>query len=480
MLRVFRLSQVLAVLALFLFVLGLPPRVCWAQAGTLDPSFGTGGKVVTPFGPLDEWAWSMAIQADGKIVVAGRSNAGGTHDFALARYNADGSLDTSFDNDGKVTTDIKVGLNDRALSMAIQADGKIVAAGLSLVDSTNVANVAFALVRYNTNGSLDTSFDPVDADGKVITDFGSLNDTANSVAIQADGKIVAAGLTFLSGTNVAFALVRYNTNGSLDTSFDADGKVITDFGSLNDTAYSVAIQGDGKIVAAGRGRVGGTTDYALARYNADGSLDTSFDGDGKVTIDFAGKLDEALSVAIQADGRIVVAGYAYFEGTGNDIALVRYNADGRLDDTFGTGGVVTTDFYGLEDFAAGMAIQGNGRIVVAGAAKAATVSGDYLDLALARYIGVPPQEEIAFIIDDIQDLVVSGSLNKGQGNGLVVKLQAAIRQLERGNEGAAVNQLGAFANQVNAFMRAGILTPEEGHPLISAALATIDTINAGL
>jgi uncharacterized delta-60 repeat protein len=138
------------------------------------------------------------------------------------------------------------------------------------------------------------------------------------VAIQGDGKIVAAGF---AGSDFDFALARYNTDGSLDTTFGGDGKVTTDFAGSGsrDEAHAVAIQGDGKIVAAGLAVVSGIFDFALARYNTDGSLDTIFSGDGKVTTDFAGDFDVANGVVIQANGRIVAAGFA-----GDDFGLARY------------------------------------------------------------------------------------------------------------------------------------------------------------
>jgi uncharacterized delta-60 repeat protein len=190
-------------------------------AGELDPTFDGDGKVVTDFG-ADDVASGVAIQGDGKIVVGGkREPASGNSNFALARYNPDGSLDPTFDGDGKVLTDF--GAGDIGEDVAIQADGKIVAAGLSGA-GTNPFN--FALARYNTNGSLDLSFG---GDGRVLTDFGS-NEEAFGVAIQADGKIVAAGLTG-AGTNPEnFALARYKPGGSLDATFDGDGRVVTAFG----------------------------------------------------------------------------------------------------------------------------------------------------------------------------------------------------------------------------------------------------------
>src|SRR5919106_1268573 len=225
-----------------------------------------------------------------------------------------GDLDPTFDGDGKVTTDFP-GFSDQAHGMAIQADGKIVAAGFSGPS----ANRNFALARYNTDGSLDTTFD---GDGKVTTDFAGSIDAALGVAIQADGKIVAGGRAVVSG-NQDFALVRYNADGSLDTTFDGDGKVTTDFAGASDQASGVAIQANGKIVAAGRAFVSGTSDFGLARYNADGSLDPTFSGDGKVTTDFAGDTDEARGMAIQANGRIVAAGVATVSGN-QDFALARY------------------------------------------------------------------------------------------------------------------------------------------------------------
>ena len=218
------------------------------SAGALDLPFGADGMVTTPIGPGGDFASSMAIQADGKIVAAGYSWNGSDYDFALVRYNADGSLDTNFDGDGKLATDFGSS-NDAAISVAIQADGKIVAGGYS----QNAITSDFALARYNADGSLDTSFD---SDGMLTTNFGSSNDAAISVAIQADGKIVAAGHSYIGG-NGYFALTRYNPDGSLDTSFDGDGMLTTDFGSSDDVAYSVAIQADGKIVVAGSSNIGG-------------------------------------------------------------------------------------------------------------------------------------------------------------------------------------------------------------------------------
>ncbi|HSH62236.1 MAG TPA: hypothetical protein VK988_21830 [Acidimicrobiales bacterium] len=351
--------------------------------GTLDASFDGDGKVTADFGGSSDSATSVAIQPDGKIVASGYVIYGDAFvDFALARFNADGSLDATFDGDGKFTTEVECGpglqcSQDDIASVMLQADGKIVAAGSSDSD--------VALARYNTNGSLDASFD---GDGKVTTDFSGGDDSAEAAAIQADGRIVVVG-TAGSGTNYFsgdLALARYNTNGSLDASFDGDGKVTTDFSgvgdaSVVDVANAVAIHADGRIVIAGEvipfASPHPPLDFVLARYNANGSLDASFDGDGKVTTDFSGRDDFAEAVAVQPDGNIVAAG-----GAGPDFALARYRPNGSPDDSFDGDGQVTTDFSGGGDVISAVAIQADAKIVAAGAAGS--------DFALARYQAKAP------------------------------------------------------------------------------------------
>ncbi|MFD5426499.1 calcium-binding protein [Streptomyces sp. NPDC127084] len=344
--------------------------------GSLDATFGTGGLVTTDFGGTDA-AIGVAVQPDGKIVTVGYSDAGGTlNDFALARYNTDGSLDATFGTGGLVTTDFGPGRSDVANAVALQTDGKIVAVGGSALVAAN----DFALARYNTDGSLDATFG---TGGRVLTDFGGDGDIASAVALQTDGKIVTAGLSNASGT-FDFALARYDTDGSLDATFGTGGLVTTDFGATNNWAFGVALQTDGKIVAAGYSNASGTFDFALARYDTDGSLDATFGTGGLVTTDFGG-FDIGFAVALQTDGKIVAAGYSDVSGT-IDFALARYNTDGSLDATFGTGGLVTTGFGGSFDAASAVALQADGKIVAAGSSDASGTS----EFALARYLdGVP-------------------------------------------------------------------------------------------
>ena len=328
--------------------------------GSLDVSFDSDGKVVTDVG-FNDSGNAVALQNDGKIVVAGTTGTP-TTDFAIVRYSTDGSLDPSFGTGGIVTTSI--GRNDDAKSVVIQSDGKIVVAGTSDSD--------FVVVRYTSSGVLDSGFG---TGGKVTTDIGSsTNDSANSVAIQSDGAIVVAGT---SSSN--FAVVRYASTGALDNTFDTDGKLTTDIGSsTNDSANSVAIQSDGAIVVAGTD----LNDFALVRYTSTGALDNTFDTDGKLTTDIGSSTnDSANSVAIQSDGAIVVAGTS-----ANDFAIVRYTSAGALDTGFGTGGKVTTDIgTSTFDSAQSLVIQADSKIVVAGRSSA----GAAPSFAVTRYEVAP-------------------------------------------------------------------------------------------
>ena len=264
------------------------------------PVFGSSfqGIVTTTIGSYYDKGLSVTVQTDGKILVAGFSSNGRNYDFALVRYHADGSLDSSFSGDGKLTTDF--GSSDYGYSVTVQTDGKILVAGLSWTGSYN----DFALVRYNTDGSLDSSFS---GDGKLTTDFGTREDYGQSVTIQTDGKILVAGSS-KQGSNYDFALVRYNTDGSLDSSFSGDGKLTTDLGGT-DVGYSVTVQADGLIAVAGSGN----PNFALVRYNPDGSLATAaglpryVENGAAVFVDYALTLADAELADNYAGARVSVA-----------------------------------------------------------------------------------------------------------------------------------------------------------------------------
>jgi uncharacterized delta-60 repeat protein len=274
--------------------------------------------VLTNFGGSDAGT-ALAIDSNDRIVVAGYSNAGGTYDFAVVRYNVDGTLDTSFNATGRVLTDFGVGSGDFATAAVIQSDGKIVVGGLSDASGTPYD---FSLVRYNPDGTLDLTFNTT---GKVLTDFSGSGsyDTLKALAVQSDGRIVAAGYSIASGHS-NFAVARYTTTGILDGTFNATGKVLTAFDSGNAMANAVAIQLDGKIVAAGQSDNGDPedADFALARYNIDGSPDGTFNSTGTVVTDIGG-FEVVYGVGIQSDGKIVAAGFSDVGGT-SDFALARY------------------------------------------------------------------------------------------------------------------------------------------------------------
>jgi len=342
--------------------------------GSLDPSFGTGGKATTTVG-IGSAANAVVLQADGGLVAAGLSFTGGRTQFAVVRYLATGGLDASFGTGGKVGTPLG-SIDDEASALVLQPDGKLVAAGYS----DRGANTIFALVRYNANGSLDQSFGTAGT-GKVTTPIGSVDDEALALVLQPDGKLVAAGYTASAG-NTAFALVRYNPDGSLDPSFGAGGKVTTSIRSVDDEVIALVLQPDGKLVAAGYAAGASDTAFALVRYNADGSPDPSFGTGGVVTTSIGGIDDRAFALVLQPDGKLVAAGYTN-DGSNEDFAVVRYSADGNLDGSFGTGGKVVIQVSGTFGEANALALQPDGKLVTAGYAY----NGTDNDFALVRHLG---------------------------------------------------------------------------------------------
>jgi len=352
--------------------------------GSLDTSFGSGGKVTTDFASNFDTALAVTVQSDGKILAAGERSDGSHFDFALARYNADGSLDSSFGSGGKVTDSIGPG-SDAIQDIALQPDGKIVVAGFSTAAATSDD---FALARYNANGTLDTSFG---SGGHVVTVFNADYDDAFAVLLQPDGKIVAVGNAGnATGTQYFFALARYNADGSPDSSFGSGGKVTTAIGSKDDEAFAGALQPDGKIVAGGymRGSSGSQRLFALVRYNGNGSLDATFGSGGNVTASI-GTYDYVDGLALQPDGKIVAAGIVSPSGVSgdSDFGVARYNADGSLDPTFGSGGFVTISFGSTSQVGQAMALQPNGKIVVVGDVNNGSTMAPDLDFAVARVLG---------------------------------------------------------------------------------------------
>jgi uncharacterized delta-60 repeat protein len=346
--------------------------------GSVDTGFGQGGTVITDIGFEDNSKGNaVVLQSDGKIVVAGSTIWSG---FVLARYNSDGSLDNGFGNGGYVTTSFSwlVGYPSSdyrgdGRAVALQADGKIVVAGLTNGDEY------VALARYNNNGSLDTGFGN---GGRVMSNFGYSGLGGYAIKLQSDGKIIVAGACIPNNFNYdIFFLGRFNPDGSVDTSFGSGGTVATDFsGNWDIEGRAVVLQADGKIVVAGFYYPDTSIfNFALARYNSDGSLDTGFGSGGRVTTDFFGGDAKGSAAALLADGKIVVAG-----SSNGDFALALYNSNGSLDNGFGNGGKVTTDFGG-DDEGYAVALQTDGKILVAGSSYQ-----NYIFVALARYVESEP------------------------------------------------------------------------------------------
>jgi uncharacterized delta-60 repeat protein len=352
--------------------------VRYSSDGSLDSSFSSDGKVNTDVGGLggDDQIDAITLQSNGKIVVAGSTvPPGGNADFLVARYNADGTLDSGFGGGtGYVTTDVASGA-DVANGVAIDSGGNIVVAGAAHLAA---GGTDFAVARYTQGGVPDTSFD---SDGLVTTAVGSSNDQANDVVVQSNDKIVAAGATTQGANNKDDAFVRYDTDGGLDNGFGSHGISIV---SGTDKARAVTIDGSGSIVAAGSfyNFQTHTVDFGLVRLTSDGQPDGSFGSGGLGKVDTPmGKGGQAEDLAIDASGNIVAAGYAS-NGSDRDFALARYAPDGSLTTTFGNGGKVITPVGSPSDSGHGVGIDSIGRIVVGGYA----FTGQNADFAAVRYL----------------------------------------------------------------------------------------------
>jgi uncharacterized delta-60 repeat protein len=364
------------------------PVLAAAAPGDLDPSFNQDGIDVVDFPAAAGFASApdevraVVTQPDGKVIVAGYANILGDDDFALARYNPDGSLDAGFGFGGLQATHF--GGNERATALLLQPDGRIVAAGFTDRDG----DLDFALARYNPDGGLDSSFG---GDGGTCCFFFQ-NDGARALALQPDGKIIAAGVTDRDG-DLDVALMRFNPDGSLDSGFGNGGHACCFFFG-DDAARALVLQPDGRLVIAGVTNEAGHQDFAISRYLADGTLDPSFGGGGlRISID-TDRQDEANALVLQPDGKLVTAGFSS-DGVESDLALVRQNPDGSLDTGFGFGGGVLTSFGpGSFDVPLALLRQSDGKLVEAGTSLffGADVDGDGapdgdIDFAVVRHHG---------------------------------------------------------------------------------------------
>ncbi|MEO8148119.1 MAG: T9SS type A sorting domain-containing protein [Bacteroidia bacterium] len=323
-------------------------------------------------------------------------------------------------------------------------------------------------------GDLDSTFN---LNGKVITDFGGGGDGANSVLIQPDGKILVAGYSS-SGTNYTFALSRYNTNGSLDISFGGTGKVVTDFAPGYDYAGCIALQPDGKIVAAGVKYSNPSYDNALIRYNIDGSLDSTFGTNGKVT-NPVGTADGGInSIAIQPDGKIIAVGGSTTFTTGHDYAVSRYNVDGTLDNTFGTGGITLTDFSNSYDFPFSVCLQSDGKIVVGGS----TGPDPLYDFGVVRYDTLGNVDTTfgtnGFVVTDFgkPDEWANASIIQGDGKIILAGYSgspykfALARYNDDGTLDTTFNSTGKVLTTIGTHVEANAVALEPGGKIVVAGV----------
>jgi uncharacterized delta-60 repeat protein len=366
---------------LFTFIALFTSSLLFAQpAGNLDPNFGNGGKVVTSITSGQDIAHGVAIQPDGKILVAGQSTSNITgKDFVVVRYNEDGSLDNTFGNNGVATTDLQLGSDDVAYSLALQADGKIVLAGYS----DNGSNKDAALVRYNADGSLDSDFG---TNGITITNFeNTQQDEIREVKIHPlTGNIVVGGSTAISSSLAKPVVARYTSNGTLDSSFNGTGIRLLWITNL-DSQYvfsveDLAVQPNGKITAVGWRDFPGLSwdsDYWACRINSDGTMDTGFSTDGVNTYNgsFNGH-DRAYAMLLKPDNSILMAGGGYVSTLEYDFTVIELNANG----TTGTWSALADWGTLLKDIAYGIAEDNNGDIVLAGSSGNASSKS----FALAR------------------------------------------------------------------------------------------------
>lgn len=363
--------------------------------GDLDPNFGSDGIQIVDFG-VTSVAFGLAVAPDGKIVLGGNVDGGPatSQDFGAARLNPDGSIDTSFSFDGRTTAVVGAGASyDQSLNTIVQVDGKIVVIGEAKPTEGVGATSDMALVRFNVDGSLDTTFS---GDGKAFIDF-DLSATPDDRALDAvqlpDGKLIVVGSVDVTDEGTDFGIVKLNVDGTRDTSFDGDGRVTVRF-DLDPTfrdeiASSVAIDGSGRILVSGIAeKTEFSNDFAIARLLPNGQLDANFNGDGRATFafDVGGNLDdEVLELIVAPDESIFLTGVA--TDTGFDAAVAKLLPDGSLDSSFGGDGRVTVPFdLGVDnnDIFYGAALQPDGSLILAGFVQVAAPNNT--DIAFVRLL----------------------------------------------------------------------------------------------
>ena len=356
--------------------------------GSIDTSFGIGGKVALDYLFHESINCKLKLQSDGKILIA--TNVGDmeyNYDFLFVRLNNDGSYDSGFGSNGIVITNFETGNIVRSLEL--QADGKIILAG-ECSGNDGIANQFenFAVARYNPDGSLDDTFG---TNGKVVINIGSNSissysiDGIYAVKLQSDGKIILGGYTDAQNSIEVYnsVLVRLNSNGTIDTTFGTNGITITNFEASSAGINTLLISNDDTIVSGSivNFNSNGNTKIGLLKYDANGNLDMAFGTNGRTItqVNTTAMLDTIWDMVLQPDGKIVAAGYSF--NTTIDMLLMRYNNNGSLDPSFDGDGILLTDFGSTADGAYSVLIQPDGKIIIGGLSG---INPNY-EFALARF-----------------------------------------------------------------------------------------------
>lgn len=436
------------------YMAALLPLLCvepaFAAPGNIDLTFGSGGTVTTAVAAGVASGRAVALEPDGRILVAGNAIGTTGTSAAVVRYLPGGLLDSSFDGDGKATVPLSAS-SASINAIAPQADGRILLAGMA----SNGTDGDFLLLRLRANGAPDLTFGSA---GRVQTGIGASDEAINAIVIQPDGLIVAAGYSKGTGANRRIALARYRQDGTLDASFGNGGKVVTEVGTGNAAANAVAIDGAGRIVVAGSANNGRDDDFAVVRYLPNGTPDATFGVNGVVTGD-RGTSDYhevANAIVLQADGRILIAGGSAparntggFE-VGQDFTLRRYAADGSRDFSFGSSGVVVTQLAYYNDVINALTVQPDSAILALGTVDNAGGDPSY---ALVRY-RPDGTEDTRF--------AAGGRLIDGLGYGNALALQPDGRIVAAGSVNAAFSVRRFLARDDNndGLAEGWLLTPE--------------------
>lgn len=434
--------------------LALLAGIAWAAegAGMLDPTFGAGeddgtpaGVVSTSLGAGDDMAEDLVVGEAGTVLVVGNRHNGKSNDIVLVRYTTDGSFDAAFgvgEDDGTPNGVVNISLgdgNDFGTAVAEQTDGKVLVAGYHEEGtSTNMV-----VLRVNADGTLDQSFGTADdgtENGIVNLSLGDGDDIARDIAVQTDGKIVIAGDSVTADGSANIIVARLNSDGSVDESFGQsddgtpNGFVASSLGNGDDTANALALQADGKIVVAGnRIAEDGSSNMIIARYDAAGSPDVMFgasgdDGtpEGFVNLSLGEGNDVARDIAVQADGKIAIAGDSVTADGSSNFVLARLNANGTPDDSFGVAedgtpnGFVSTSLGEGNDFATGLAVQSDGKLLIGGYHQ----EGSSTNIAIARYEANGELDQTFGVADDgTENGIVNISLGDGDDMANAVALQ---------------------------------------------------------